>query len=103
MCCRSCVQNLSSRYINRVHVTEFDSSGRYSCFELLAQVLRQHVETRFAQNTRLLNTTKAELEVKLVGLETRFNRCNDELWGEEPRAGWTRGRRNTQQSRGAGS
>jgi len=45
--------------------------------------LRTHLDARLAQMTRIVNSTKTDLEVKLVALETRFNRAQDELWGEE--------------------
>mmetsp|Transcript_96014 Transcript_96014/g.200566 ORF Transcript_96014/g.200566 Transcript_96014/m.200566 type:complete len:654 (+) Transcript_96014:98-2059(+) len=47
------------------------------------ELLRTHVENRLSQMNRIVNSTKTDLEAKLVNLETRFNRAQDELWGEE--------------------
>jgi len=44
--------------------------------------LREHLEMRLGQQSRVLNTTKADLEMKLISLETKHNRLSDELWGE---------------------
>merc|ERR1719401_860238 len=44
--------------------------------------LRHHVDHKLGQNSKLLNGTKTDLEVKLIALETRHNRLSDELWGE---------------------
>lgn len=45
--------------------------------------LRDHVELRLNQQTRLVNTSKTDMEVKLVDLEIRINKLGDDLWGEE--------------------
>lgn len=47
------------------------------------EALRKHVDHRLTQTTKTMNTATTDLDVKLVGLETRFDRLNDELWGEE--------------------
>jgi len=45
--------------------------------------LRQHVERRIAQQSKVINGAKTDLEVKLIALEGHFNKLSDELWGEE--------------------
>lgn len=57
--------------------------GELSRMQDGSEALRRHVEKRLGQTTKQLNTTRTDLEVKVVHLETRFNRLNDELWGEE--------------------
>jgi len=47
-----------------------------------ADSLQHHVNSRIVQQNKLLNGTKADLEVRLISLETRHNRLSDELWGE---------------------
>lgn len=48
-----------------------------------AEELRMHVEKRMGQQSKILNGAKTDMEVKLIALETHFNRLSDELWGEE--------------------
>eukprot|EP00931_Biecheleriopsis_adriatica_P116526 TRINITY_DN92161_c0_g1_i1.p1 TRINITY_DN92161_c0_g1~~TRINITY_DN92161_c0_g1_i1.p1 ORF type:complete len:645 (-),score=130.28 TRINITY_DN92161_c0_g1_i1:19-1881(-) len=48
-----------------------------------ADALRNHTDKRLAQQNKTLNTFKADYEVKLVGLESRYNKLSDDLWGEE--------------------
>mmetsp|Transcript_65381 Transcript_65381/g.181852 ORF Transcript_65381/g.181852 Transcript_65381/m.181852 type:complete len:626 (+) Transcript_65381:39-1916(+) len=43
---------------------------------------RHHVDHKLNQHGKLLNSTKTDLEVKFVALETKHNRLSDELWGE---------------------
>eukprot|EP00929_Paragymnodinium_shiwhaense_P032649 TRINITY_DN18069_c0_g1_i1.p1 TRINITY_DN18069_c0_g1~~TRINITY_DN18069_c0_g1_i1.p1 ORF type:complete len:671 (-),score=226.57 TRINITY_DN18069_c0_g1_i1:228-2240(-) len=47
-----------------------------------SDTLQTHVNARIGQQNKLLNGTKADLEVRLIALETKHNRLSDELWGE---------------------
>jgi len=45
--------------------------------------LRKYCEERIDQQSKSINTARADLEVKLIALETKHNSLADELWGEE--------------------
>lgn len=57
--------------------------GELSKVQEGSEALRQHMELRLAQTSKVLNGSKTDLECKLIGLETKHNRLSDELWGEE--------------------
>jgi len=44
---------------------------------------KDHFEKRLDEESRKLNHFKAEVEVKLAGIELKHNALTDELWGEE--------------------
>merc|ERR1719199_2124995 len=48
-----------------------------------SETLRQHVDLRLSQSSKVLNSAKTDLEVKIIALETKHHRLSDELWGEE--------------------
>jgi hypothetical protein len=56
--------------------------GELSKLQEGSEAVRQHVELRLAQTGKVLNSTKTDIEVKLITLETKQNRLSDELWGE---------------------
>lgn len=57
--------------------------GELSKIQEGAEALRQHVDVRLANQGKVLNESKTELECKLISLETKHNKLSDELWGEE--------------------
>jgi hypothetical protein len=57
--------------------------GELSKLQEGSEALRNHVETRQAQQSKILNGAKTDLEVKIIALETKHNRLSDDLWGEE--------------------
>lgn len=57
--------------------------GELSKVQEGSEALRQHVELRLSQSGKVLNSSKTDLESKLIVLETKHNRLSDELWGEE--------------------
>jgi len=57
--------------------------GELSKLQEGSEALRHHVETRQAQQSKILNGAKTDLEVKIIALETKHNRLSDDLWGEE--------------------
>jgi len=66
----------SQRTVDRV-------AGELGRIQESADLLRENTERRLNHQTKTLNTFKADLEVKLVGLEARHNQLSDDLWGEE--------------------
>eukprot|EP00927_Polykrikos_kofoidii_P077729 TRINITY_DN74646_c0_g1_i1.p1 TRINITY_DN74646_c0_g1~~TRINITY_DN74646_c0_g1_i1.p1 ORF type:complete len:691 (-),score=166.17 TRINITY_DN74646_c0_g1_i1:57-2129(-) len=56
--------------------------GELTKVQASSDLMRNHVNHSIAQNTKLLNATKTDLEVKLITAETKLNRLSDELWGE---------------------
>ncbi|CAE7038079.1 ttll3 [Symbiodinium natans] len=49
----------------------------------LGDSLRNDLEKRLSQQSKMLNVFKTDLEVKLVSLENRYDKLSDDLWGEE--------------------
>merc|ERR1719197_1637411 len=45
--------------------------------------LRKYCEERIDSQSKSINSARADLEVKLISLETKHNSLADELWGEE--------------------
>ena len=45
--------------------------------------LRKYCEDRLDSQSKSINNTRTDVEVKLIGLETKHNSLAEELWGEE--------------------
>lgn len=67
--------------IHSVHRTVDRVMGELVKSQEASENLRNHVETRLGQLSRVLNGAKTDLEVRQIALETKLHRLSDEVFG----------------------